>query len=135
MTLTELVTVICLIAVLTLMAWPASGALRDRAAVRASTTEIAAALTFARRVALAEARPVAVIFDTAAARALVIAPPDTVADHSIGRFHHTTLASTRDSIAFGPTGRGYGGSNTTILIRRNNAADTIIVSREGRVRH
>jgi 23S rRNA (cytidine1920-2'-O)/16S rRNA (cytidine1409-2'-O)-methyltransferase len=63
-----------------------------------------------------------------------ISPPDTLLDLPLGARYGIALSSTRDSIAYGPTGRGYGASNTTITIRRNGAADTIVVSRLGRVR-
>jgi hypothetical protein len=49
--------------------------------------------------------------------------------------HGVTLESTRTSITYSQTGIGYGAGNLTLIIARNLAADTIFVSRLGRVRH
>jgi type IV fimbrial biogenesis protein FimT len=133
-TLIELLIALGILSIVALTSIPAAGALRDRAAVRSATTEMVSALALARSSGLAEARVVAVRFDSSADRSLVISPPDTLLDLPLGARYGIALSSTRDSIAYGPTGRGYGASNTTITIRRNGAADTIVVSRLGRVR-
>jgi hypothetical protein len=41
---------------------------------------------------------------------------------------------TRDSIAFYPSGLGYGAANTRLIVSRGAAAETVTVSRAGRVR-
>jgi prepilin-type N-terminal cleavage/methylation domain-containing protein len=133
-TLIELIVALAVIAALALIALPSGAGLRDRSAVRSATTELAGALALARSAALAESRIVAMHIDSAAASAVVVAPPDTLLDLPLGTRYGVTVASTRDSIAYGPTGRGYGGSNATITVSRGRAADTLTVSRLGRVR-
>lgn len=133
-TLIELLVTLAIAAVLLLAGLPASAALRNRSAVRAATTELVSALSLARSAALAESRVVAIAFDTAMASASVVAAPDTLLDLPLKTRYAVTLSATRDSIAYGPTGRGYGAANATITIRRRGAADTIVVSRLGRVK-
>ena len=45
-----------------------------------------------------------------------------------------TLASSRDSLAYSATGLGYGVTNASLVVRRGLAAETVSVSRTGRVR-
>ena len=44
------------------------------------------------------------------------------------------LSATRDSIAFGPHGLGWGAATTTITLERGTARTALAVSRLGRVR-
>jgi Tfp pilus assembly protein FimT len=132
--LIELVVALAILATLLLAGVPGAAALRNRSAVRASTTELVSALALARSIALAESRIVAIAFDTAAGSARVFAPPDTLLDLPLRTRYGVTISATRDSIAYGPTGRGYGAANVTLTIRRRHAADTIVVSRLGRVK-
>jgi hypothetical protein len=46
-----------------------------------------------------------------------------------------SLGTTRDSIVFDARGLGYGAANLTLVARRGSAAETLVVSRLGRVRH
>ena len=133
-TLAELVIALSLCAILATITIAGLASLRDRSSVRAASTELVSALHLARSSALAESRVVAIRFDTASGRALVLAHPDTLLDLPLGVWYAVTLGATRDSIAYGPTGRGYGAANTTLTIRRRGAADTIVVSRLGRVK-
>lgn len=133
-TLIELVVALAVMSALLLIGIPGAAGLRDRSAVRASTTELVSALALARSAALAESRVVAVAMDTSAGTARVVASADTLLDLPLRARYGVTLSATRDSIAYGPTGRGYGAANVTLTIRSRGAADTIVVSRLGRVR-
>lgn len=133
-TLIELVAAISICALLATITIAGLASLRDRGAVRAASTELASALQFARSSALAESRVVALHFDTVTGRTLVLAHPDTLLDLPLGDWYGVTLSATRDSIAYGPTGRGYGAANSTLTLRRRGAADTIVTSRLGRVK-
>jgi prepilin-type N-terminal cleavage/methylation domain-containing protein len=133
--LIELVVALAVLSIVLLVAVPASAALRDRASVRSATTELAAALALARSAAVAEARVTAVGLDTAAGSAIVLTPADTLIELPLFARYGVGMSATRDSIAYGPTGRGYGAANTTITLRRGSASDTIVISRLGRVRY
>jgi prepilin-type N-terminal cleavage/methylation domain-containing protein len=46
-----------------------------------------------------------------------------------------TLLVSNPVVQFGPTGIGWGASNTTVVLRRGSQVETITVSRVGRVKH
>jgi len=54
--------------------------------------------------------------------------------HQIGTELGVTLRASRDSVVYGPSGRGYGATNTTLIVSLNGIEDTVTVSRLGRVR-
>ncbi|HUK62546.1 MAG TPA: GspH/FimT family pseudopilin [Dongiaceae bacterium] len=133
-TLPELLTVLTIIGVLSGIALPNVKAARDQAVVRDGITELAAALNSARAAALRrDARAVAA-FDTARGEARVIVERDTLLVRQVGAELGVTLSASRDSVVYGPSGRGYGAANTTLIVRRGAVEDTITVSRLGRVR-
>jgi prepilin-type N-terminal cleavage/methylation domain-containing protein len=136
-TLLETVVVLAIFSVVLGVALPRFARLRDRLAVTSATTEVAALLAFARHAAVVSSRTVGVRFDTAAAT-VTLTTFDTAADtlrrDALGAAHGVSLNATRDSIAYGPLGLGYGAANTRVIVRRNAAADTVWVSRLGRVR-
>jgi len=133
-TLPELLTVLTIIGVLSAIAAPNVKAARDQAVVRDGITELAAALNSARAAALRrDARAVAA-FDTARGEARVIVERDTLLVRQVGAELGVTLSASRDSVVYGPSGRGYGAANTTLIVRRGAVEDTITVSRLGRVR-
>jgi prepilin-type N-terminal cleavage/methylation domain-containing protein len=45
-----------------------------------------------------------------------------------------TLQTSDPVVIFGPTGMGWGASNTTVVLRRGSQAETITMSRVGRVK-
>ena len=49
--------------------------------------------------------------------------------------HGVTLEVSNPIVTFGPTGMGWGASNTKIVLRRGSQAETITLSRVGRVKH
>ena len=48
--------------------------------------------------------------------------------------HGVTLVVSNPVVTFGPTGMGWGFSNTTIVLRRGSQSETITTSRVGRVK-
>jgi len=132
--LPELVVVLAIMAVLAGLAAPRVAHAVDVAAVHSASHVVASVLAGARRAALQRGERVAVVIDSTSG--IVRAGP---ADRPllvgvIGAATGAILSASRDSIAFGPTGLGYGAANTSIIVRRGGAADTVVVSREGRVR-
>lgn len=135
-TLTELVAVTALLVVLLAVAAPRIAALRDGAAVHAASLAVRSALGAARDEARNRATPVVLALDAGTRRVVVLAggARDTVLIQPLSDELGVTLESTGDSVRFAPSGLGYGVSNTTIVLRRGAAADTLRVSRLGRVR-
>jgi Tfp pilus assembly protein FimT len=107
----------------------------DRAAARGAAAEVAALLGTARRQAVARRVHVAVSFDTVRGRVTMHGipgvPPVT---RSLSARFGVAVRSTRDSLAFDPRGLGHGAANLSVMIRRGTAAETVVVSRLGRVR-
>ena len=133
-TLPELLIVLTITGTLTALAAPRVQQARDHAIVRDGVTEIVATLRAARSAAQRRDARAVVSFDTAAAAAMLTVERDTVLVHQFGAELGVTLEASRDTVIYGPSGRGYGSSNTTLIVRRGNAADTVTVSRLGRVR-
>jgi hypothetical protein len=89
-------------------------------------------LALARDHAIATGERTAVRFDVAGTRVVVHVGPDTIA---VGDFYGSglTLAATRDSLSYAPSGLGVGAANLRLILTRSARADTITVSRLGRV--
>lgn len=107
----------------------------DRLAARHAIAEAAGALSRARDEALARRAVVRVRIDTAQRTLTVRSGSERIARHALGHAHGVTLSTTRDSIAFDVRGLGHGAANLTLIARRGRAADTLVVSRLGRVRY
>ena len=132
--LLELLLVLAMLGVLLGIALPRLGAWRDRGAVHEARREIVSALAAARAAALARGTTASVVLNDADATVRVLADTETVLVHAVGAELGVTVRATRDSIAYAPSGRGAGAANTTIIVARGAAADTVSVSRLGRVR-
>ena len=126
--------VVVIIGILGSIATVRASSLRDRMNVRAAVGETVAAFALARRWSVTRASRTAMMIDTANARLIVKSYADTVTDRQLGRSHGVAITATRDSMAYAPNGLGYGAANLTIVIRRGRVADTVVVSRLGRVR-
>lgn len=133
-TLPELLVVLALIGILGAVGVVRVSALRDRLSVRAAASEAAGTFALARRWSVSRATRTALTIDTAGAALVVRSYTDTVAHRRLGASHAVTLSATRDSMAYAPNGLGYGASNLSLVIRRGAAAETVVVSRLGRVR-
>jgi prepilin-type N-terminal cleavage/methylation domain-containing protein len=133
-TVPELIVVMAVVGVLMAIAVARTTALRDRVSVRAAATETVATFALARRWSLSRASRTAIAFDTSASTLVVLSFTDTIARRSLGSSHGVSLSASRDSMAYAPNGLGFGASNLSIVLRRGAAAETIFVSRLGRVR-
>jgi hypothetical protein len=106
--------------------------------VRSASNDLASTIAFARQAALSRRRLVAIVFDTAAGVATVrSAGPggsERILRRDLGLAYGIVLRSNRDSAVYDARGLGYGVSNLTITIRRGAAADTLTLSRLGRLR-
>ena len=134
-TVIELTLVICILAILSAIAMPATGRLLDRIRVRAAVTEIESLFGTARHAAIARAMLTSVAIDAASQTMSVTIGGDTLRQARVGIEHGVEVAANRNSMAYSPTGVGYGAANLSVVVRKSSAADTIVVSRLGRVRH
>jgi prepilin-type N-terminal cleavage/methylation domain-containing protein len=129
----EVLLVLLVAGVLASLALPPYVAVRDRASVHSATTAAIAAFDAARATALTRGRHVAVRIDTVSGRLIVHGGVDTVLRVPLSSSWGVRLSTTRDSSALAPDGLGYGAANLSMFIVRGAAADTVIVSRLGRV--
>jgi Tfp pilus assembly protein FimT len=130
----ELVAVLLLTAIVLGIAVPRVRIAAERAAVRGAVADIVATLSTARQLAVAHRGRVAVSVDAADGVLRVIRDGDTVTSRALGRMFGVTLGSTRDSLAYDGRGLGSGAANLTFVVARGTTADTVVVSRLGRVR-
>jgi prepilin-type N-terminal cleavage/methylation domain-containing protein len=134
-TLIELVLVLALAGIVAAMGVNGFLRYRDRIAVHNAVAEAASVVAQARSDALAQRTLVTLRIDTAA-RTLTLRTRDgPLVTHALGHAHGVSLASSRDSVSFDARGLGYGAANFTLVARRGQAADTLVVSRLGRTRY
>jgi prepilin-type N-terminal cleavage/methylation domain-containing protein len=133
-TLVELSLVLTIIGLLSMIAAHEATLYLDRVAVRSAMAEAAALVARARDEALAQRTVVSLSVDTVAATLALSARGEPLARHALGQAHGVRLSTSRDSISFDVRGLGYGAANLTLVARRGSAADTLVVSRLGRVR-
>jgi Tfp pilus assembly protein FimT len=133
-TLLEVVVVLCILGMVTVPVVHALAYQLDRIAVRSAIAEAGGAIARARDEALTRRESVTLRVDQRSATLTLRATDHQLARYALGHAHGVTLASTRDSITFDPRGLGYGVANLTLVARRRTAADTLVVSRLGRVR-
>jgi len=134
-TIIETTIVVAIAAALCAITLPRAAAFVDRIAVRGAVTEIESLFSLARHVAIARGTQVTLDIDVANRTLSIWAGPELVRAREVGLAHGVGLTSNRPSITYSPIGVGYGASNFTMTVSRNRAADTIVVSRLGRVRH
>lgn len=136
MTLPELVTVTVIIGVVTAIVTPPLVRSLDRLAVRQSADRYAILHETARQLAIARSRPVRISLDTAGPTASLAAQRtrtdwDTLFVRPLGS---ARLATGQPVVTFGPLGFALGLSNTTLIFSRGAFAETLTVSRTGRLK-
>ena len=133
-TVIEMVVVVAIAGLLTGLALVPVGRAVDRASVRAASDEIATAFAIGRQTAIMRSGFVTGTIDTIGGTITVESGGDTVHRRRLEDLHGVALSVTRADFRFAPNGLGYGVSNLRVIARRRSAADTIYVSRVGRVR-
>ena len=106
----------------------------DAATVHGAARDVSELFAMARDRAMATGTRTAVQFDHRAHRVLVNAGTDTFARLDLASGRAVLLNATRDSMAYLSSGLGYGAANLRVILSRGASADTITVSRLGRVR-
>ena len=133
-TLVELCLVLALVGILASIAMTQVARYLERAAARAAVAEAAAVVLRARDEAMAQRAPVSVHIDTAAAALELSSRGVVLSRAALGHAHGVALSTTRDSLTYDVRGLGYGAANLTLVARRGAAAESLVVSRLGRVR-
>ncbi len=136
-TLLELIVVVAIAAVLLAFWIPRAARLVDWLATERAVRDVTTALAVGRNGAVMQSTRARVVIDT-----------DTLRIDRLGSqgwepwwrtpgpaSHGVTLEVSNPVVTFGPTGMGWGVSNTTIVLRRGSQAETITLSRVGRVKH
>ena len=131
----ELMIVIGVLSVLSAIAMPGMTRLLDRMRVHAAVTQIEGLFGAARHIAIARGGTTSIEIDTTTRTISVTLDGDTIRRGEIGMEHGVALSTNRSSMAYASTGIGYGAANLSVVVRKSAAADTIVVSRLGRVRH
>lgn len=133
-TLIELTLTLSIIAMAAAISISGFARLLDGIAVRGAASEVHTLFSVARHAAINRGKAVTVELDTTRHRVLVRSVAETLRTRELGTVHGVRLAATRTTSTYSANGLGYGTSNLTLVIRRGRAADTLTVSRLGRVK-
>jgi len=133
-TVVELIVVMAITAVVMAIALPRGQQVLDRIAVHAAASDVQALLGSARMLALASHSAVAVDVDSASGVLRVRRGSEMLLARNVGLAHGVTISRTRDSLTYDGRGLGRGAANLSVIISRRTAAETVFVSRLGRVR-
>ena len=134
MTIVEIVVVLSVIALVMGIVGPSLVRLRDGIAVRNATAEAISAFATARRSAVVRSATAALGVDRPPGFVTVSVGGEIVLQRNLEHAYGVTLSSTRDSTAYSSRGHGFGAAHLSLVIARGQVAETIFVSREGRVR-
>ena len=132
-TLVDLALALTLSALAAAIALPRVGRLADALRVRGAANDLVASLALARQAALARGALATLGADTLTGAVWVECAGDTLSRRPLTTHWGVRLSASRPAVRFAPTGLGYGAANTTLVVRRGGASDTIVVSRLGRV--
>ena len=133
-TLGELVTVVTIAAVIMMIVVPRGRTALDHIAVRAAAGDIISTLATARSYALAGRSSVSIEVDSLSGVLKVKHGDEVLLTRNLGQAHGVRLAKSRDSLTYDGRGLGRGAANLSIIVRLRLAAETVFVSRMGRVR-
>jgi prepilin-type N-terminal cleavage/methylation domain-containing protein len=133
-TLLELIVVLTVVGITLAIAIPRVRDSLDRISVRSAAGDVRATLRFARTMALAGNRAVAVDIDSVTGTLRVRRGPEVLLTRGVGRAHGVRVGRTRDSLTYDGRGFGRGAANLSVILRRGIASETVFVARLGRVR-
>jgi len=132
--LIEMSIVLGIVGILSAITMPRAGKFLDSIRVRGAVTEIASLFSTARHTAIARGARIGLDIDPARGTITIFSGQDTLQRREITAVHDVELAANRTSITYSATGAGYGAANLTMIVSRRQFADTLVVSRLGRVR-
>lgn len=134
-TLIEIVLVISLAGILSAITLSKAGGFIDRIEVHGATTEAESMFSRARHIAIARGIQTTLDIDPVRQTLSIKAASEVLTSRDFNATHGVDINTNRTSITYSPIGVGYGAANFTMILSRGRAADTIYVSRLGRVRH
>lgn len=134
--LVEVVIVLLIVAALAAVGLPQVGPFLDRIATDQAAREVTTALAVARHGAVLQGMRARLTIAADSLRIDRLEPADWTpwkrwpgpADLAVG------IEVSNPVVVFGPTGMGWGVSNTKVVLRRGSQVETITVSRLGRVK-
>jgi len=135
-TLLELLVVVCIAAILTAFWIPRAARLMDWLATEHALRDVTTALAVGRQGAVMRATRARVVFGLDTIRVDRLESAGwlpwwrTPGPASRG----VAMEVSNPVVVFGPTGMGWGASNTRIVLRRGSQVETITTSRVGRVK-
>ncbi|HKC39250.1 MAG TPA: type II secretion system protein [Gemmatimonadales bacterium] len=134
--LIELVFVLCIIALLASIGLPRLQPFLDRIAADRAARDVTTALAVARHGAVLQGMRARLTIDADSLRIDRLEPAGwTPWRRWLGPAAlRVDLAVSNPEVVFGPTGMGWGVSNTKVVLRRGSQVETITVSRVGRVK-
>jgi Tfp pilus assembly protein FimT len=130
----EMLVVLSMIALMIGIATPTLGRLRDGIAVRNATAEALSAFALGRRSAIVRAARTTLSIDQPPGYITLSVGGEMLFQRDLESTYGVAISSTRDSTGYSPLGHGVGAANLSLVIARGSVAETIFVSREGRVR-
>jgi prepilin-type N-terminal cleavage/methylation domain-containing protein len=134
-TLIELMMVLAILGVVLALAAPQALGWRDRIAVDRASAEIASFYDLSRYAAIVRATRVRLEFAPDSLRAAFEGVSDSALRERPGPARlGVALRVSRRVIRVGPTGLGWGAANTTLVLTRGAAAETLTTSRLGRIK-
>ncbi|MEO7367227.1 MAG: prepilin-type N-terminal cleavage/methylation domain-containing protein [Gemmatimonadaceae bacterium] len=134
-TLIEIVLVISLAGILTAITLSKAAGFIDRIEVHGATTEAESMFSRARHIAIARGTQTTLDIDPIRQTLSIRTATESLSSRDLGAAHGVDMATNKTSITYSPIGVGYGAANFTMILSRGRVADTIYVSRLGRVRH
>ncbi|HEX7547072.1 MAG TPA: GspH/FimT family pseudopilin [Gemmatimonadaceae bacterium] len=133
-TIVELLMTLAVLGVLSSIAVPRAATLVDRISVRGATQDVVFAIAAARAAATRRGAYASFVADPRTGRLRVVSGGETLLERDVLRSRGVRLEASRESVTFAPGGLGWGAANTTVIVSRGNRADTIVMSRLGRIR-
>jgi prepilin-type N-terminal cleavage/methylation domain-containing protein len=134
MTVIEMVITLTVIAIVLGIVVPSAARFRDGVAVRNASAEAVAAFAVARQSAIVRGARAELAIDDPPGTITVSVGGASLMRRDLEGTYGIALTSTRDSTAYSPLGLGHGVANLRMVLERGRVAETIFVSREGRVR-
>jgi len=132
-TLLETLCTLSVVAILLAVALPRVRQTLDHAAARGALNDADALLASARQIAIGRGTRATVTLDPAGVFTLTAAT-DTLRRRDVRALYGVETRASRTTVTYTPLGLALASSNLTLIVSRGAAAETLTISRLGRVR-